>query len=422
MGFLSVGEFDAAAKRYERFWSREDTMSDNTVACLTLDGRSFRRRTLVNLLRKGSGPWNKWLGSLPAFKWRRSTKSLSGGSLPGYAIDLRGADLRRLDLSGCYFGGVNFSYSRLTRANLSHVSFDRWPGATFVHQAKFAHCDFRSANLTLANMGHCDFSFSNMSRADLNTCRGHSANFEGVDFSKTLFVATFEDSNFVSANFDGASLFASKFIDIDLSKAKNLDRCNFAGPCVLDHRTLFKSGQLPEKFYRGCGLPDLLIEYLPSLLNQPIQLYSCFISYSSKDEEFVKRLYSDLQANGVRCWFAPENLRIGTRMRGGIDEAVRIYDRLVLVVSEHSINSDWVEQEVEAALEKERETGREVIVPIRIDDHIFESSHRWAPHIRRTRHLGDFSKWKTHDSYNAVFNRLLSDLKRHEQQVTEKAN
>ena len=38
----------------------------------------------------------------------------------------------------------------------------------------------------------------------------------------------------------------------------------------------------------------------------PIEFYSCFISYSSKDEEFAKRLHADLQSNGVRCWFAPE--------------------------------------------------------------------------------------------------------------------
>jgi hypothetical protein len=43
------------------------------------------------------------------------------------------------------------------------------------------------------------------------------------------------------------------------------------------------------------GLPDSLIEYLPSLLNEAIQFFSCFISYSSNDQEFADRLYADLQ-------------------------------------------------------------------------------------------------------------------------------
>jgi len=44
-----------------------------------------------------------------------------------------------------------------------------------------------------------------------------------------------------------------------------------------------------------------MIDYLPSLLNQPVQFYSCFISYSDKDDDFVQRLHADLQNKGIRC-------------------------------------------------------------------------------------------------------------------------
>jgi hypothetical protein len=39
--------------------------------------------------------------------------------------------------------------------------------------------------------------------------------------------------------------------------------------------------------------------------DQPIQFYSCFISYNSKDQKFAQRLHDDLQNSGVRFWFAP---------------------------------------------------------------------------------------------------------------------
>jgi hypothetical protein len=55
------------------------------------------------------------------------------------------------------------------------------------------------------------------------------------------------------------------------------------------HPHLAAPGPLPLTFLRGVGLPDALIEYLPSLLNQAIQHYSCFISYSSDDDEFALR-------------------------------------------------------------------------------------------------------------------------------------
>ena len=86
-----------------------------------------------------------------------------------------------------------------------------------------------------------------------------------------------------------------------------------------------------------------MINYLPSLLNQPIQFYSCFISYSSKDQEFADRLHADLQNKGVRCWFAPHDMPIGAKIIDAIDEAIRLRDKVLLILSEHSVSSDWVE-------------------------------------------------------------------------------
>jgi hypothetical protein len=59
------------------------------------------------------------------------------------------------------------------------------------------------------------------------------------------------------------------------------------------------------------GLPDRLIDYLPSLPQEAIQYYSCFISYSSKGDAFAQRLHADLKNTGVRCWFAPYDLTHG---------------------------------------------------------------------------------------------------------------
>ncbi|HME00634.1 MAG TPA: toll/interleukin-1 receptor domain-containing protein, partial [Terriglobia bacterium] len=108
---------------------------------------------------------------------------------------------------------------------------------------------------------------------------------------------------------------------------------------------------------------------MKSLAGNPIEFYSCFISYSSRsgqDDEFARRLHADLQQNGVRCWFAPEDLKIGEKFRTRIDESIRVYDKLMVILTEHSILSPWVEEEVEAALEKERkQSGKLVLFPIR---------------------------------------------------------
>jgi hypothetical protein len=201
---------------------------------------------------------------------------------------------------------------------------------------------------------------------------------------------------------------------IDLSEVKNLESVIHRGPSSIGIDTIYKSrGNIPEKFLRGCGVPEEFIIQIPALIAalQPIQFYSCFISYSSKDQEFADRLYADLQIKGVRCWFAPEDLKIGEKFRVRIDESIRLYDKLLLVLSENSVSSQWVEKEVETALEKEREQGKVVLFPVRLDDSVTEIKTGWAADVRRSRHIGDFTDWKNHDSYRKAFDRLMRDLK-----------
>ena len=166
---------------------------------------------------------------------------------------------------------------------------------------------------------------------------------------------------------------------------------------------------MPLAFLRGVGLPDSLIEYLPSLLNQAIQHYSCFISYSTKDQEFAERLHADLQNKGVRCWFAPHDLRIGDKILDEIDAAIRLRDKVLLILSEHSIKSDWVEDEVTAGFEEESKRGQIVLFPVRLDEIVMETKEAWAAKLR-ARLIGDFRRWKDHDAYTQRLERVLRDL------------
>jgi TIR domain len=179
------------------------------------------------------------------------------------------------------------------------------------------------------------------------------------------------------------------------------------------------SGRLPLSFLRGCGLPDALIDYLPSLLNEPIQLYSVFISYSHKDEAFAQRLHDALQGKGVRCWYAPEDIQGGQKIHEQIDEAIRVYDKLLLVLSKHSMNSEWVKTELANARRREVRENKQLLFPIRLVD--FETIKNWtcfdadtgkdsAREIREY-FIPDFSNWKDHDSFEIAFTRLLRDLK-----------
>ena len=324
-------------------------------------------------------------------------------------LDLEDAQLEGLDLTS-----ADFSSSNLKNAHLSGSNLDG---------AKFRIADVRGAKMSFASLMNADFWGSHADGLDVHHSNLRKATFEGVSLcGANLRSAYLDGTRFVDVRLRGADLRGAQFVSTvltrtDLTDVLGLDDCLYTGPSVIDIDTILRSGSLPPAFLRGLGLPQRFIDFLPSLLaKRAVEFYSCFISHSNKDIEFAERLHMDLQQKGVRCWFANEDLRIGDKFRPRIDEAIRLHDKLLLILSEDAVNSPWVEDEVESALEKERkakERGEErtVLFPIRLDSAVEETDAAWAASIRRTRHIGDFSAWKDHDAYQVAFERLLRDLK-----------
>jgi hypothetical protein len=256
-----------------------------------------------------------------------------------------------------------------------------------------------------------------LSEADLWSAHLHGSQFFAVNLQGAILGhANFFMTEFLDVNFQSAKLFYTIFQRTNLSGARNLHLCDHEGSSIIDHFTILKSGNLPKKFLRGCGLPDSLIEYYPSLLNKPLEFYTCFISFTESDDLFAERLYNDLQGEGVRCWRWKEDAKIGHILIRSIDEAIREYDKLIVICSKESLKSPAVIREIERALQKEDKLlyeGREleVLFPIRLDDFIFDEwEHYRKPDIIK-KNVGDFRNWKNHDSYQKAFELLLRDLK-----------
>ena len=231
---------------------------------------------------------------------------------------------------------------------------------------------------------------------------------------------------FTRADLDGADLgsascVSTAFIDQDLSEVLGLEAVVHGGPSSIGIDTFVRSrGKIPEAFLRGCGVPDALIRQLPTIIGamQPIQFYSCFISYSTEDEEFAKRLHSRMEQEKINVWFAHEHIQGGKKIHEQIDEAIRASDKLLLVLSPESMNREWVRTEIRNARQAEVQDGRRKLFPIRLID--LEAIHKWkcfdadigedlGVEIREY-FIPDFSNWKDHDSFETAFARLLKDL------------
>jgi hypothetical protein len=353
----------------------------------------------LEILNLGVEAWNRW---------RREC--------PDVEPNLSGENLYRTNGGRADFSGANFIGAKLIRANFG--------GA--LSGAKLYGADLRGANLYGANL--CDTGLTganltgaNLFNADLTLASLHVAVLIGAK----LYGADLGNAYLSGADFTGVKLGYTKFRDNDLSEVKGLETGIHSSPSSIDISTLYKSaGKLPKAFLRGCGVPDDFIAFIPSHfgVQQAIQFYSCFISYSTRDEEFARRLYSRMRDEKLRVWFAPEEMKGGQKLYEQIERAIQLHDRLLLVLSESSMQSEWVMTEILGARETEVKEGRRKLFPISIVE--FEKIKAWrrfdadtgkdlAKEVREY-FIPDFSNWKEHDAFEKAFERLLRDLRAEE--------
>lgn len=327
-----------------------------------------------------------------------------------FHADLRGAKLHGADLRGAHLSGADFRDADLRMADLRSAECSRanFLGAKLrganLHRALLVDTNLRGADLSGANLAYAELRRADLSRADLS-----GADLRGAWLSEVILA----QAKLSGARVGDATFERTTFGGTDLGDAIGLGSCLHRGPSYLDLYTIIACrGKLPLSFLRGVGVSDDLIAYLPALVGGGIELYSCFISYASEDHPFVQRLHADLQDKGIRCWFAPHDLPIGAKTRLEIDGAIRLHEKLLLILSAASISSHWVEGEVETALERERNEKGTVLFPLRLDDAIMASPAGWPKLIKNTRNICDFSRWKDHDAYQMALKRVVRDLRK----------
>jgi len=359
----------------------------------------------LKILKSGVEDWNKWREGNENIE-----PDLSGVNLSG--ANLSEANLSKAEISGSDLYGANLSKAKINKAELigALLAKANLSGAD-LSKANLSGADLSEANLSGAYLSGADFSDAYLSETNLSEADLSEANLSGANLS----MANFTYSIVENTNFSNCSLYLTIFGLTDLSTCKGLENVKLHGPCVIDFTTLRASKNLSKKFQTKLGIPNLLMEYLPEFYDQALMIYPVFLSHSWADKEFVRKLYEALTKEGVTAWLDEKKMKPGDNIHDSIGDAIKYYDKLILVCSENALNSWWVEKELERIFEKERELQKKLgkkfrlVVPIRIDDNIFQFKYGIAATVKNSL-IGDFTKWQDDVEFEKAVKELVDAL------------
>ncbi len=325
---------------------------------------------------------------------------------------------------------VNLSSADLSQANLTNAQMP-WADLS---QAELSGARLDCAYMVGANLRAANLRDARLFRTDLNSANFTEADLTDAELGEAdLYLTQFSTATLYGANLTDASLGRTTFSNSPLMNVVGLDSCGHKAGSHMDASTLRSSGQLPEKLLRGCGLTDWEIEqtklYRDNLTQeeiiditykvaqlrgrQPIHISPIFISYTRTDESFVKTIEKRLNDHGVRSWRDVHDLVAGP-LEKQIDRAIRNISTVLLVLSENSVNSYWVEAEAEKGLTLQRDLKRSVLCPVALDDSWKDCD--WDPCIRQAIkrfNVLNFSNWQDPQVLDSQMDKLLKGLSVH---------
>ena len=365
----------------------------------------------VQLVRRGRDQVARWREANPTESLDLNAAYMSYVRAPQVDIsgadlrhsDLMGAVMRRANLSGCYLNPSHLYHADLRESNLTNAMFNgaNMRGADLrgadltgadLDRAILSDADLSGANLSGANLARTSMIGSNLSGANLT-----GANLAGADLVRSnLSDANLDDAdmfqtrlwgcNLGGTNLTGAGLGYTVFQDCDLRSVAGLELVRHDAPSSIGVDTIYRSGGLlPGAFLAGAGVPESVAALQESIAGAPPKLSECYIACRDDDEEFARKLSSDLGALGVNTWVFSQHVRgsaLVSRLSSSDQEEVerwlRNYDKLIVVASSRALDTEAILNDITAARNKQQTADRWLLYFVAPDNGLMRPSGRAA--------------------------------------------
>lgn len=131
------------------------------------------------------------------------------------------------------------------------------------------------------------------------------------------------------------------------------------------------------------------------------QYHGLFLSHTSADKGFVRKVRDDLSARGVPVWLDEAEIQIGDSLTRKIAEGLERSRYVAVFLSEKSVDAPWVRKELDLAINAEIKRDEVVVLPLIIGE-------CKLPAFLEGKLYGDFT---TTERYDETLEKLLRRLR-----------
>lgn len=163
----------------------------------------------------------------------------------------------------------------------------------------------------------------------------------------------------------------------------------------LDLEPAEEDAYLRELHYVDSILVDRMIQARYSNAEKAMKI---FISHSSKDKPFARWIGTDLKAAGHSPWLDEWAIKVGESIPAKISEGIKDADFVIVILSSHAVNSNWVEREWQNKYWDEVSKGKIQVLPVLYKD-------CEIPELLKTKRYADFR-----NSYNDGLEDILAAI------------